>query len=174
MKKENMKEEFLEFLSSEPISPPKEISQSIIEIVSRDLNPTPISVFFKIAIIHLIMGTITLVFCPQFGLGFLSGMGIMHFFMSLGSLGCSILCGSLFLGFSALTISFILRPEEIRVVRKNELFQISLLAILSLLIFFIFGEVIVPGLTMAWLLGGILMGIFSLETGWFLRKTLLN
>ena len=169
-----MKNEFLEFLSSESISPPKEISQNIMKKVSRDLNPSSISVFFKIGIIHLIVGSITLIFCPQFGLGFLSGMGIMHFFMSLGSMGCSILCGSLFLGFSALTISLILRPEEIRVLRRNEFFQISLLGLLSLLIFIIFGEVIVPGLTMAWLLGGILMGIFSLETGWFLRKRLLT
>ena len=169
-----MKNEFLEFLSSESISPPKEFSQNIMKKVSRDLNPSSISVFFKIGIIHLIVGSITLIFCPQFGLGFLSGMGIMHFFMSLGSMGCSILCRSLFLGFSALTISLILRPEEIRVLRRNEFFQISLLGLLSLLIFIIFGEVIVPGLTMAWLLGGILMGIFSLETGWFLRKRLLT
>jgi len=59
------------------------------------------------------------------------------------------------------------------VLRRNEFFQISLLGLLSLLIFIIFGEVIVPGLTMAWLLGGILMGIFSLEAGWFLRKNIL-
>lgn len=168
-----MKNEFLEFLSSKSISPPKEISQIILEKVSKDLNPTSISVFFKIGIIHLIVGSITLIFCPQFGLGFLSGMGIMHFFMSLGSVGCSILCGSLFLGFSALTISLILRPEEIRVLRRNEFFQISLLGLLSLLIFIILGEVIVPGLTMAWLLGGIMMGVFSLEAGWYLRKNIL-
>jgi len=167
-----MEKEFFEFLSSNPISPPKEISQNLKEKISRDLNPSSISVFGKVGIIHLIVGTITLLFCPQFGLGFLSGMGIMHLFMGLGSLACSLLCGSLFLGFSTLTVSMILRPEEIRIVRRNNFIQISLLTLLSLLIFMVLGESIVPGLSMAWLTGGIFMGIFSLEAGWFLRKHL--
>lgn len=169
-----MKKEFIEFLSSEPISPPREISQNIIEKISRDLNPSSLSVFAKVSLIHLIIGSITLLFCPQFGLGFLSGMGIMHLFMNLGSFGCALLCGSIFLGFSTLTVALILRPEEIRVVRKNNFIQISLLAIFSLLIFMIFGEIVVSGHSMAWLLGGILMGIFSLEFGWYLRKNILT
>ncbi len=169
-----MKKEFIEFLSSEPISPPREISQNIIEKISRDLNPSSLSVFAKVSLIHLLVGSITLLFCPQFGLGFLSGMGMMHLFMTLGSFGCALLCGSFFLGFSTLTVALILRPEEIRVVRKNNFIQISLLAIFSLLIFMIFGEIIVSGHSMAWLLGGILMGIFSLELGWYLRKNILT
>lgn len=174
MKKPNMEGEFIEFLSSKPITPPREISQSIVEKISGDLNPTSISVFAKVGLIHLIVGSITLIFCPQFGLGFLSGMGMMHLFMTLGSLGCSLLCGSFFLGFSTLTVALILRPEEIRVVRKNNFIQISLLSIFSFLFFMIFGEIVVSGHSMAWLLGGILMGVFSLEAGWFLRKNILT
>lgn len=169
-----MKKEFIEFLSTKAISPPKEITQNILEKISRDLNPSSLSVFGKVSLIHLLMGSITLLFCPQFGLGFLSGMGIMHLFMSLGSVGCALLCGSFFLGFSTLTVALILRPEEIRVVRKNNFIQISLLAIFSLLIFMIFGEIIVTGHSLAWLLGGTLMGIFSLEFGWYIRKNILT
>lgn len=169
-----MKKEFIEFLSTKPISPPREITKNIIEKISRDLNPSSLSVFGKVSLIHLLVGSITLLFCPQFGLGFLSGMGIMHLFMALGSFGCALLCGSFFLGFSTLTVALILRPEEIRVVRKNNFIQISLLAIFSLLIFILFGEVIVTGHSLAWLLGGILMGIFSLEFGWYLRKNILT
>lgn len=169
-----MKKEFIEFLSTKPISPPREITKNIIEKISRDLNPSSLSVFGKVSLIHLLVGSITLLFCPQFGLGFLSGMGIMHLFMALGSFGCALLCGSFFLGFSTLTVALILRPEEIRVVRKNNFIQISLLAIFSFLIFMFFGEIIVNGHSVAWLLGGILMGIFSLEFGWYLRKNILT
>lgn len=172
MKKPNMEREFLEFLSSSPVSPPKGISQHVVKTITDDLNPSSPSVFFKVGLIHLVVGTITLLFCPQFGFGFLNGMGIMHLFMSLGSFGCALLCGSIFIGFSTLIVGFILQPEEIKVVRKNNFIQISLLALLSLLIFMFFAESIEPGHTTAWLLGGILMGVLSLEAGWFLRKHL--
>lgn len=165
-----MKEEFAQFLSTSPISPPKEISNGILKKISKDLNPSPEFVFFKIGIIHLTIGSITLLFCPQFGFGFLSGMGIMHFFMALGKLACSILCGSFFLGSSTLFIGILLSREEMKVVRKNRFIKISFLGLLSLLIFHIFGELIVPGLAFAWLLGGILGGILSLEAGWYLKK----
>ena len=171
--KKNSKEEFLDFLSCTEVSPSIEITKNIFEKVRNDLNPSPSFVFKKIGIIHLITGSLTLLFCPQFGISFLANHGIMHFYMPLGRVACSILCGATFLGFSAIVMSFILTAEESRVLRKNKFVNIFLLAAVSLLVFLIFGEPIVPGLIFTWLLGCLVMGVLSLEAGWFLKTKIL-
>ena len=161
--------EFEEFLGVQPQLPPEHLSQSILSYVHSDLNPSPWKVFSKLSLIHALVGGITLLFCPQFGLSLWDGMGMMHIFMKWGEQVCMLACGAVFMAGSLLVASLGLRVEEIRVIRKTELLQISILGLLSLGAFLCLGLNIVLSLAAFWFLGSLFGGIITLELGWKLR-----
>lgn len=165
-------EEFQEFMGADQAQVPRAVSESILARVHKDLNPSSWLVFAKISAIHAIMGFVTLLFCPQFGLGFTDGMGLMAFFMRFGDQVCMLGCGAVFMGGSALTASLVLRNEEIRVIRKNELLQISTLALLSMGVFICAGVGVVASLASFWVLGSIIGGLGTFELGWAMRRRL--
>ncbi len=173
MKKENSMKwawEYQDFLAGPVVMPPAHISESILARIHSDLNPSAWRVFSKLSLIHLIIGTITLLFCPQFGLGFTDGIGLMALFMRFGDQVCMLGCGAVFMGGSALTASLMLRSEEVRTIRQTELLQISVLALLSMGVFICTGAGVVAGLGIFWVLGSILGGLGTLELGWAIRN----
>jgi hypothetical protein len=161
--------EFQEFASASEELPPKALSSRIHETIQAELNPSAWLVFFKVAFVHLVMGTITLLFCPQFGISFFQGAGLMGLLMRFGPTLCMLGCGAIFLGSSALAASLILKPEEIKVVRRLEFLQFALLGALSIGVFAFLGEEMILTLTLVWLAGSILGALGSLELGWLVR-----
>ncbi|MBY0472137.1 hypothetical protein K2X30_13300 [bacterium] len=165
-------QEFQEFMGADEAQVPKAVSDSILARVHKDLNPSSWLVFTKLSAIHTVMGFIMLLFCPQFGLGFTNDMGLMALFMRFGDQACMLGCGAVFMSGSALTASLVLRSEEIRVIRKTELLQISSLALLSMGVFICAGVGVVASLGAFWILGSILGGLGTFELGWALRRRL--
>jgi hypothetical protein len=96
----------------------------------------------------------------------------MSFFMRYGDVACQIACGALFLGLSILVASFFLRPEEVKVIRKNRLTQIAALLGLSLGAFVCAGGDVLSSLTLAWVFGALGASLISLELGWVVRRAL--
>lgn len=162
--------EFKEFMDADEITPPKALSKSIQERVHHALNPSNQYVFAKLALIHTVVGSLTLLFCPQFGLSLSSGMGLMHYLMQYGDAFCMFGCGVFFLGTSALVASIVLRLEEIRVVRKTELFQFSILAIVSAGIFLGLGPHDFGTLAILWMAGSIIGALATMEISWAIRS----
>ena len=165
-------QEFREFLTIEPVQPKAELSQKILSRVQTDLNPSAWMVFPKIALIHAFVGALSLLLCPQFGVSPNDSMGVMAVFMKYGEHVCMLACGGVFLGGSALAASLILRPEEIRTLRRTELFQFFILSLLSVAVFLCTGATVVSSMMVIWLAGSVLGALTSLELGWFLRKKL--
>lgn len=162
-------QEFNEFISADPIQPPKQVSNSVLSRIHADLNPSSWLVFTKLAAIHGIVGFITLLFCPQFGLGLTDGMGLMALFMRFGQQACMLGCGAVFMSGSALAASLILRPEEVRAIKRTELLQISGLALLSMGVFIYAGAGVVVSLGLFWILGSVVGGLGTFELGYRLR-----
>lgn len=166
-----MKDEFQDFQENvEAGSPPAGVSETILGLVTRELNPSSWRVFSKLSGIHLFTGFLTLSVCPQFGFRLLGdGMGLMHYFMDFGDYGCKIACGAFFSGVSLLVASVALRPEEVRVLRRNRALQLGALTLLSLCFFIMFRADMVLGLTAAWFFGSVLGGLLTLELGFAMR-----
>ena len=165
-----MNRDFDEFKQIEPVLPPNSVTRSILARVHRDLHPSAWKVFSKLALIHFFTALATLSLCPQFGWRlFGDGMGLMQYFSGLGDTGCGAACGSLFLGTSLLTATFLLRPEEVRCLRKNRLLELGALTLLSLGFFLMIHAEIAIGFGLAWLVGSVLGGIATLELGWVIR-----
>lgn len=163
--------DFEEFKNSPSITPPRGISEKILDTVEKDLKATPWKVFSKLSLIHLASALFTLSICPQFGFRlFGDGMGLMGHFMHLGPYGCMMACGFFFVGMSLLFASLLLKPYELLAIRKHRLAEIGGLAFISLGFFIMIDpESVVFSFALAWALGSIAGGIAVLELGWMLK-----
>jgi hypothetical protein len=166
--------EFAEFSAAESTEVPDALSGAILGRVEADLHPSPFRVFAKVAAIHAGVGAATLLACPQFGLSYFGNHGLMHYLMQYGEGVCMLGCGAFFTVFSVLAASLVLRPEEVRAFKGNEILQLASLVTLSIGAFLFAGGTIVFTLALIWSLGAILGGAISLEAGWAIRKTIIR
>lgn len=160
----------MEFMAVEPVSVPKAVETSVFSLIDEALHPSPLKVFVRVALIQFVVGSFTLLFCPQFGVSFLSSHGIMPFLMQFGESVCMLGCGAIFTSLSLLLVSFLLRPEEIRSLRRHEVLHLFSLSTLSLGALLCLGGEIVFTLGLVWLLGAMIGGAATLELGWFIRR----
>ena len=166
--------DFVEFVSTELVDVPQSVERETLSAIARELRPSSLSVFGKVLAIHVVVGLITLSYCPQFGVGLTSGMGLMPFLMKFGESVCMLGCGALFLSFSLLAASLLLRTEEVRILKQNIVLQILSLSVLSIGTLLVAGAEVAAILALVWTGGALVGGVLSLEAGWTLRKYLLQ
>lgn len=169
-----LREEFREFATLDRVEVPKGFSEKILDHVRTSLNPSGASVFLKLTLIHFLVGAATLSFCPQFGVSLTSSMGLMHYLMQFGESVCMLGCGAVFMGSSLLVASLALRPEEVKVLRRNRVLQILSLAALSIGALIGVGGEVVISFGLIWVLGAILGGTGFLQLGWMIRKAAIQ
>ncbi len=163
-------EDFQIFLQSKESNPPPRVTEQIFLKVNGDLNPLSWAVFTKLTLVQACVGLVTLLFCPQFGISLFSGMGLTSVFMQLGETACMAACGGVFLGAGSFVGALILKPEEVKVIRRNKVLQLALLGSLSMGAFICLGAPVIMTLGLVWLLGSTLGGIATLELGWLIRS----
>ena len=150
--------EFQSFVQSND-SPSMETSRAIFSHVRLDLHPPFTHVLLKLGAIQLFAGALTLLFCPQLGVGpFLSQDGLMILFMQFGAAACAAACGAIFLGIGTCLASLFLRPEELRTLRQRQLVGIPLMSVVSLMLLMLAGASGSAILYLVWLIGAILGG----------------
>lgn len=166
---EELEHEYQAFKKATLVAPPASVSEQIKSKVHADLNPSPWLIFAKAALIHAFIGTLSLLFCPQFGISPLGNHGLFMIYMNLGPHLCMMACGATFVAASSLAMGIFLNPEELRVLRKTELLQFSVLGLLSIGVFHFMGAEIVLGFSALWLVGMILGGLSGVELSWLFR-----
>lgn len=159
--------EFELFMSLPEVTPPFHLSESILNYVKQDLNPSIWTVISKLGLIQVMIGSLSLLICSQFGMG--GGSMLTTTFMGLGEWVCMAFCGGLFLGLPVLVALFTLSNSELRKIRRSGYGPIFVLGISSLTVFFCFGAEIALSLAIAWLFGGVAVGIFVTEAGLGIR-----
>lgn len=170
MRRKPWHNEFLEFLRAPAVQPPQWLSERILAFVHAALNPSPWAVFSKLALIQVFTGALVLSICPPFGINLgILGHGMMHLFMRFGEEVCAVACGALLTISSALVASIVLRPAELRVIRRNELLQFLTLSLVSLGGLICMGASVILGFGLLWLLGATMGGLVTLEICCFVR-----
>jgi len=159
--------DFHEFLDAPEAEPSRAVSDRILETVSKDLNPSASMVFLKLLGITAASGVLSLTICPQSGLG--QGIGLMRFFMQLGPHVCSIACGAIFISIGIILSFFLLRPEELRVLRRTRFLQLTVLAMTSLLGFICAGAQVLVTIAAFWLFGAMVGGLLTLEVSYRIK-----
>ena len=161
--------EFEAFSRADEITPPTILTENIFSKVRSDLNPDPIRLFGKVGIIHLVVGAIVVMICPQFGLGLYESTRLLDFFMQFGHYTCMIACGAFFLGSTAVVPNILLTSSELRVVRERKLSYFSILSLLTMTTFLVLGGDVVFSFALTWMLGALAGAVTIFEMAWATR-----
>lgn len=105
-----MKKDLLTFLVSRE-APPQELNKLVKTDIQLSFRKREI--LLKFFSYQLLGAIFSLTFCPQFGLGFVSGHGIAHYFVQFGDWACATFCGSLFFSTGALVAFVGMKGEEL-------------------------------------------------------------
>ncbi len=156
--------ELNEFISASGF-PPETLRKMVHEKISSILNPSSFIIFLKLVGIQIVVGTISLFVCPQFGFSFSSYPGIFHELHHISPEACMLACGMFFVGLGVLLSVFIFSTDEIRIFRKYKFIKFLLLGSLFLLLFHFVTREVLINLAVFWLIGGVLGGTIILEVG---------
>jgi hypothetical protein len=153
MKEKILINDFNDFLQANA-TVPQNTEEGTLAKIKRVLTPSAQIVFAKLFGIHLLVGTLNLGICDQFGISpFNTGFSLSDYFMKLGDSACMCLCGFLFIGLSISLAAFLLTREEFMVLRKNFFIQVFVLSIFSLAVFLAFGANIAFTIALLWVVG---------------------
>lgn len=164
--------DYEEFISLDSSTVPTEVTKNLFSKINNLLNPSAWMIFTKIFGIHIVIGTLSLAVCHQFGLDpFHTKFSLADWFMQVGGHGfCMVACGILFLGLSLMTAGYFLSIEEIRVLRSTKLLQISALSLFSLGLLAAVGAQLALAIVGLWLIGTFTAGFVVTEAVWQLRQ----
>ena len=163
-----------EFLSCEAHQAPYDISNDLRQKIHSELNPPVPVVFSKLATSMLFAGGLTMLVCPQFGVGGNFGTWMMDIAMQYGMEACHFACGAFFSSVGILAALMILNSEEIKLLRKTRILQLGAVTALSLSLFICLGFTGFTTLEGFWLAGAFLGSLSFFELGTLARRQLLT
>ena len=155
--------EFLEFVNSDPVTPPVTLTEKLKITVSQDLRPAIWKIFSKLAAMQAACATLTLFFCPQFKIGFAKHDYLAHLVQHSEGFGFMIVCGMIFLGGGAVIAPFFLKQAEMKTMEKSVLIYFPITALLAVMLFYSLGADIHWALALPWFLGGTLGSVIGFE-----------
>ena len=163
--------EYLEFLKTPSIHPGPAVSDKILSFIREDLNPSRSKLFMKILGIHAAVSAVSLSLCSQFGIQSFPLYDAMNTFMKyMGHTYCLALCGFLYFAASSITFSFVLKPGEVRAIRKDRCSQLLLLIGISMGVFLCLGADVLAMTSIFWIIGALIGSLGAFEFGWKIRS----
>lgn len=178
MKKFNeheMLDEFAEFVQAEPVAPSNDIDERVTRMVANDLMPAPMKVYSKFALIETFSGLLTLIICPQFGLGFNRHNELLHSLHSMTTPAMFYLfCGLFFVILGAGVSGLVLNHNEIRTVGDYKFLFFAAYSTLAYLILVTLGTEVFVLSSVVWILGAFVGNILGFEVIIRLRRAINN
>ena len=165
--------EYKDFSSINSENIPEPLNRMVQQRICSELNPSEWYVFGRLSLIVFVSGAISLLLCPQFGIGFARDSGLFELFMTFGPYACKIFCGAFFVGISFFITTLILRPEELKVIRRNNVLAVSAFSLIWLGGFVNLGASVFIEAALVWFIGAFVGGLLLFELGYFVRKRLV-
>lgn len=166
---DELQKEWQEFTNSKS-KIPSDLESKVQNVITERLNPAKHVLFIKLALVQAFIGTLTLLFCPQFKFSLTANDQLYHYFhYTFGHYGCMVACGALFLGSGMIFAGFILNEDEIRNIKKSRTLFISAISGASLTIFMLIGAEVYLDMALYWILGTLIGGLLSFETSSILK-----
>lgn len=157
-------DDFLNFVKTDHSLAPEELNNKIKSSIASKLKWEPTLLFTKLIFIHIIIGTLSLSICDQFGLDpFNTSFSLSNYFMHWGHTVCMVLCGALFLSFSIIFSTFFTNASEQYLLKKYVSIHMLGLTLISIFLFFILGAEVTLTLALLWSAGAIAGGMLSVK-----------
>ncbi len=171
---QDIRKEFVEFISTDQIAPGKHLDRAILTKVKSDLHPSLWKVYGKFTMIEAAAGLATLAICPQFGLGFGRHNQFLHdLYSTISPFLFYLLCGVLFVVLGAILGSLVLNRAEIRATGNSKYLYFAIYSTIAYLILITLGAEVFVVSSLAWVLGALVGNILAFEAVVRLRlKTL--
>lgn len=162
-------------MNSKEYSPHPALSNRVLSLIKKDLNPRHKMIFLKLIFIKSFVGFLTLTFCPQFNFSLTNNYELFHYFHhNFGNNICSFLCGSIFIGSGASFSAYLLKRSEIEKVYNSEIFYFLFLTLIASLIFGLLGKEVYFLVSLFWFFGAFLGGLFLFKANKIIRFQILN
>jgi hypothetical protein len=167
--------DFQGFLNAKGKTPSNDLDNKIINFVKNDLNPSRKLVFGKMLGIQAFIGTITLLFCPQFNMSLTNNHDLFHYFHhNFGDQICMAICGLIFVGSGSLFASYALKQSEVKVIKDSRILYFMGITTFALTSFLLLGADIYLKLATFWFLGASLGGIVIFELNSKIRSKIFH
>lgn len=154
-------------------SPDSNITHSLLERMRSDLNPPHQVIFRKLIALQLIMGFITIFFCPQFKMSYTNNYQLFHYFHdNFGPRICMTICGLILIGSTAIMCTLLMNKQELQKLNTSPLLYFTSISILALAFFLILGAKFYLVMVSYWLLGAIIGSYVVFKTSYLLRYKL--
>jgi hypothetical protein len=161
--------EFLEFVNSDPVTPPALLTEKLKIIISQDLRPAIWKIFFKLAGMQAACATLTLFFCPQFEIGFAKHDYLAGLVQHSEGFAFMFVCGMIFLGSGAVIAPFFFKQAETKAIARSVLIYFPTAAFLAVMLFYSLGADIDWTLALPWFSGGTLGSVTGFELAKYFR-----
>lgn len=166
----NFEKDYQDFLSAEKEAPSEKISNDILNYVKSDLNPTHKVVFLKLLSIQAFIGSLTLLFCPQFSLSLTNNHKLFHYFhYNFGEDICMFVCGSIFIGSGAIFAAHLMKRSEIKKIQTSKILYYFSISSIFLATFIFIGSETYLRLLAFWFIGASTSGIVLFELNRLIR-----
>lgn len=168
----NLHDDYRDFVAYEDRLPLEHTQSAILDYVKADLHPSPIVIFGKLLIVQVVMGLLTLLFCPQFGFSLPNGIEMFHYIHhNYGESVCMVICGAIFMAPGAVFASYILKTREVQKIRAaGSLYHIAIAAVAI----FILGANIFSQPALFWLIGASMAAMTMFDVNLALRPHMLR
>lgn len=153
----------LEFVNSDPVTPPSILTERVKSTVKQDLKPPIWKIFAKLAGMQTACATLTLFFCPQFEIGFAKHDYLAHLVQHSEGFGFMIVCGVFFLGGGAVMAPFFLNQAETKAIEKSVFIYFPTAALFAVMLLYSLGADISWALALPWFIGGTLGSVIGFE-----------
>lgn len=128
-----LKSEFVEFNTDPGSIPPVALALKVKRDIAQRLEPSPSTAVLRGLGLHGVAGSVTLLFCPQFGIGPLGGgQGLMGFVEAYGHWACGLFCGAFFMSLTVILSPLLLERPVRRVLARHPLAMAGLWTFSSL------------------------------------------
>lgn len=172
MPESNLYDDYHDFVAHENMLPSKHTRSAILDYVKADLHPSPIVIFGKLLVMQVVMGLLTLLFCPQFGFSPTNGIEVFHYIHhNYGESVCMIICGAIFMTPGAIFASYVLKTGEAKKIKAaGSLYHLAIAAVAV----FILGANIFSQPTLFWLIGASMAAMTMFDLNLALRPHILR
>lgn len=164
--------EYEEFLNADKSEMPEDIQQRVLIKLKKLVDPSPLTVFFKVLGIHTVIGFLSLSICHQFGLNpFNTDRSISDWMMNVGGHhACMIGCGVLFVGLSLFLAGYFLSIEEVIALKRTKVLQTLALGVISMSLLIAVGAQVALSIGVLWFIGAMVGGLVAVETSLILKR----
>lgn len=159
-----MRNEFIEFIEADHFAPSEESKNAVMDMVLHDLNPAPLKVYSKFALIQTSSGLLTLAVCPQFGVGTGQHDEFLHsIHAAMPPVVFYLLCGVFFVLLGAVVSGLILNRSELKTIGNMKFACFAIFGVLAYLALVALGTEEFVANSLVWIAGAFFGNIFGFE-----------